>query len=503
MLSARQFNLFLCFVVKISAISYNQPKFFSNSSWNINGTTISNISSTGTYPYGIFINKNNTIYILNQSNGQIIIQYEHNAMSTRIISTNLTNSSSLSVKNEDEIYLDTFYSLGGVSKMVINSSTAITPISRMTFCQQCSDIFIDINRTIYCTLTQSHQIIAKSLINDWNYLTTVAGTGTPDSTATTLRNPLGIFADTSINLYVADCGNDRIQLFLFGEFTGMTVAGSGSLNQTISLSCPTSLILDDDNYLFIVDSNNHRVVRQYLNSFQCIIGCSNSSGFAFSQLLQPWSIQFDSYGNVFITDNGNKRILKFDLLINNVASVTTTLSVNTTTATSTTTTSTTKPWCTTPVTFDNIPGQTSTIGVVPNNYKSLNWNNTYYLNVSTVPLSGYTKVLGSSPYVATNQGGGVVRISSVNGTSFSFDSVLIVAAWRDNLNWSIYLYRLGVLQVSGSFILDTKNSTTVTCGSCTNIDMLIMTATGGTPVNGLAQNGTEFGFNDLCVSLGY
>lgn len=187
-------------------------------------------------------------------------------------------------------------------------------MSRMTLCHQCSDIFIDINRTIYCALTQSHQIIAKSLLNDWNYLTTVAGTGTPDSTATTLRNPLGIFVDTSINLYVADCGNDRIQLFLFGKLTGMTVAGSGSSNQTITLSCPTSLILDDDNYLFIVDSNNHRIVRQYSNGFQCIIGCSNSSGFASNQLLQPWSIHFDNYGNVFITDNGNKRIQKFDLL---------------------------------------------------------------------------------------------------------------------------------------------------------------------------------------------
>ena len=159
--------------------------------------------------------------------------------------------------------------------------------------------------------------------------------------------------------------------------------------------------------------------------------------------------------------------------------------------------------CTTLVTFDNIPGQISTIGVVPNNYKSLNWNNTYYLNVSTVPSSGYKLTLTSSSYVATNQGGDVVRISSVNGTTFSFDSILIAAAWRDNLAWTIYLYRLGVVQVSGNFHLNTKNSTSVYCSSCTNIDMLMMTATGGTPVNGLAQNGTEFGFNNLCVSLGY
>lgn len=58
----------------------------------------------------------------------------------------------------------------------------------MKLCQQCFDIFIDINNILFCSLTQRHQIIAKSLM-------IVAETGSEGSTSTTLRNPLEIFVD--------------------------------------------------------------------------------------------------------------------------------------------------------------------------------------------------------------------------------------------------------------------------------------------------------------------
>ncbi|UJR14477.1 hypothetical protein I4U23_001474 [Adineta vaga] len=181
----------------------------------------------------------------------------------------------------------------------------------------------------------------------------------------------------------------------------------------------------------------------------------------------------------------------------------TTTSTTSATTTSTTTTTTTKPFCTTRITFDDIAGQTATSGIVPNGYNNLNWTNVMYLNSSTVPLSGYPIAQSSPSYVAYNPGGAFVRIQSANGTSFSFDQVKISAGWRLNLEWWIYAYRFGVNKISGSFLINTVNSTTISCGSCTNLDMLIFTASGGTPVDGLAQNGTEFAFDDLCISFPY
>jgi DNA-binding beta-propeller fold protein YncE len=154
----------------------------------------------------------------------------------------------------------------------------------MNICQQCWDLFININNVLYCSLSERHQIIAKSLNNDLNLLTIVGGTGSAGLTSNTLHNPRGIFVDTTLNLYVADCGNDRIQLFQSGKLSATTIVG------------------------------NNRIVGSNANGFGCIIGCSGSSGSASYELNHPWAISFDSYGDIFISDQGNNRIQKFSVM---------------------------------------------------------------------------------------------------------------------------------------------------------------------------------------------
>ena len=120
-----------------------------------------------------------------------------------------------------------------------------------------------------------------------------------------------------------------------------------------------------------------------------------------------------------------------------------------------------------------------------------------------MPLSGYPIAVSSPPFVAYNPGGAMVTIASINGTSFSFDSVILASAWRDNLIWTINAYRYGINMIGASFSLSVINQTIITCGGCTNLDTLTFATSGGTPSPGLSQNGTEFGFDDLCISFGY
>jgi len=215
------------------------------------------------------------------------------------------------VKTTGDIYVDSFHTIGGISQITLNLTIRIPT---MNICQQCWDLFIDTNNVLYCSLSERHQIIAKSLNNYLNLWTIVGGTGNAGSTSNTLNNPRGIFVDITLNLYVADCGNNRIQLFRSGKLSATTIVGNGSLNVTITLNCPTSIILDGNKYLFIVDSGNHRIVGSDRNGFRCIIGCSNSSGSTSNQLFNPRSINFDSYGNIYVTDQGNNRIQKFNLM---------------------------------------------------------------------------------------------------------------------------------------------------------------------------------------------
>ena len=65
-------------------------------------------------------------------------------------------------------------------------------------------------------------------------------------------------------MYVADCGNNRIQLFQSAKLNGTTLARGSISSQTITLVCPTDVILDVDNNLFIVDIYGQRLLSMKL-----------------------------------------------------------------------------------------------------------------------------------------------------------------------------------------------------------------------------------------------
>ncbi|CAF1553030.1 unnamed protein product [Adineta ricciae] len=92
-----QLCLFLFIIEQISAVSYNQPKFCSDS-WYPNATTIAdNNTIIGAYFNEIFIDRNNTIFILNQHNGEILVQSGDNRTLATAISGNFCNASSFFV----------------------------------------------------------------------------------------------------------------------------------------------------------------------------------------------------------------------------------------------------------------------------------------------------------------------------------------------------------------------------------------------------------------------
>ncbi|CAF4125817.1 unnamed protein product [Adineta steineri] len=194
----------------------------------------------------------------------------------------------------------------------------------MNITASCYGLFIDINDTLYCSMANRHQVVKRSLNDPQTTSNRVAaGTGIKGSASNQLTYPGGIFVDENLDLYVTDCGNDRVQLFQSGESNGITVAGSTSLNPTITLYCPTGIILDAEKYLFIVDNGNHRIVGSALNGFRCLVGCYGA-GSQSNQLNYPFSFSFDSYGNMFVTHSLNHRIQKFQYLEESCGLTTTT-----------------------------------------------------------------------------------------------------------------------------------------------------------------------------------
>ena len=179
----------------------------------------------------------------------------------------------------------------------------------------CYGLFIDVYNYIYCSRYGEHQVIKKSLNSGANMSTVVAGNGTAGNASHMLHGPRGIFVTIRLDLYVADCGNNRVQLFSSGQLNGTTVVGSGA-SGTMSLNYPMGVILDADEHLFISDYNNNRIIRSISSGFECLFGCIGGGGSTATQLNNPRSLSFDSYGNLFVADRSNNRIQKFLLTTN-------------------------------------------------------------------------------------------------------------------------------------------------------------------------------------------
>jgi hypothetical protein len=283
--------------------------------WSANGYTFVPNNKIGLYPYGIFVNTNNTIYVADRENGRIQAWLETNTTLSNNASVNLSNPHSLFVTITNDIYIDNGYEYSQVDKLAFSATTTVP---EMMVNQECYGLFVDINATLYCSIMDLHHVVAKSLNSSSNTSAIVAGTYCPGSTSYMLYYPCGIFVDVNFDLYVADCGNNRIQRFHSGQLDATTVAGKG-ISGTFTLSCPTGVVLDAGNYLFIVDSGNHRIIGSGPNGFRCIVGCFSWSGPGASQLWYPQSMAFDRYGNFFVADMENSRVQKFVLLNNSLS----------------------------------------------------------------------------------------------------------------------------------------------------------------------------------------
>ena len=294
------------------AASFNQPKLCPDASWYPNGITFPNSASLGDTYNVVFVNTNNTVFVNSHSTGQILIWRDGNSTPTTITPASVSNPHSLFVTADNQIFLG----YGVHSNRVDRWSSNQTQLPSLTlFGSGCNGLFVDINNNLYCSQNGQHQVVRNSLnspLNTW--VAIVAGTGVPGFLADMLSGPLGIFVTINLNLYVADYGNSRVQLFRSGELNASSVAGNGA-SGTMLLTGPTGVVLDADGYLFIVDQGNSRIVGSGPNGFRCVVGCS-CYGSGLSQLNSPSALSFDRDGNIFVMDGSSYGVQKFLLSSN-------------------------------------------------------------------------------------------------------------------------------------------------------------------------------------------
>jgi DNA-binding beta-propeller fold protein YncE len=119
-----------------------------------------------------------------------------------------------------------------------------------------------------------------------------------------LNGPGGIAVSGS-TVYVADCGNNRVDVFDRTSTNYVTSIGTGILS-----GCPTGMILHPvDGYLYVVETANNRVHKLNLNGTDQ--GTFAGPGSGNGQLTTPYGIAVDVYGYVFVADTANNRVAKY------------------------------------------------------------------------------------------------------------------------------------------------------------------------------------------------
>jgi sugar lactone lactonase YvrE len=99
------------------------------------------------------------------------------------------------------------------------------------------------------------------LIGDYEPQNIYAGIpGRYGNSSAQLFAPEGITLDKYGNLYIADCQNNRIQMFCPNAVFGITIAGEGGHGSgQDQLSYPSDVALDSELNLYVSDTFNSRI----------------------------------------------------------------------------------------------------------------------------------------------------------------------------------------------------------------------------------------------------
>ena len=155
------------------------------------------------------------------------------------------------------------------------------------------------------------------------------GTGTDYQS---FNEPKGVIVDNSGNIYVVDCGNNRISKWdSSGNAIGWIGGGSngwqtgsapGTGSDYQSFDNPIGIFIDNSGNIYVADQYNHRIskwdssgnaigwIGGGYDGWQTGSSCTSSNSYKHFQ--QPTGVAIDIYGNIYITDRWNDRICKWD-----------------------------------------------------------------------------------------------------------------------------------------------------------------------------------------------
>ncbi|CAF1684188.1 unnamed protein product [Rotaria magnacalcarata] len=273
----------------------------------------------------IFVDINYTLYIADRDNNQIVRYYTNDTIGT-VVTGNSTPGNSPSELNAPKgIAVDQYGAIivadssnYRIQRFPLGSTvgTTLAINSTINILGQVRDLHINVNNEIFVT-DSDYSHVLKYYPNN-GVAVILAGNYGSGSAANQLSSSYGNFVDGNETLYVADYGNNRVQMYLIGATSGTTIAGiTGSSGSSLmQLNGPIAVVVDNNGYIYVADYGNSRIIKWTTNYSMggiCVVGCTGTVGVAANQLDSPRDLKFDAAGNLYVSDQNNHRIQKYTI----------------------------------------------------------------------------------------------------------------------------------------------------------------------------------------------
>lgn len=164
---------------------------------------------------------------------------------------------------------------------------------------------------VYVTNTNAQQVRIYNTSGS-----TLLGFGSQGTGNGQFQRPAAVAVDSSGDIYVVDTSNNTVQKFdasgtYLSQF-GSQGSGDGQFDMWVGQAWSGIAINPSNGNLYVADGGNNRIEvfspsGTYLSQFSATAGSTGSA-----QLNTPAGLAFDASGNLYAVDTGNNRIVKFD-----------------------------------------------------------------------------------------------------------------------------------------------------------------------------------------------
>jgi sugar lactone lactonase YvrE len=295
-----------------------------NAKWRQNGATVAGGNGRGNKneqlnnPVALYVDDDQTIYIVDQSNHRIV-KWKWIAASGQVLAGGNGKGNEIhQLSNPRDVIVDkerdSLIICDGDNRRVVlwprrNERSVETIISNIS----CRRLTMDEDGSLYVTDDEKNEV--RRYQRRESQGTVVAGGNGEGNRTDQLSNRTYVFVDRDHSVYVSDQRNHRVMKWVEGEKQGIVVAGGqGQGSGLTQLSNPHGVIVDQLGTVYVVDEGNHRIMRwpQKASQGSVIIG-GKGYGPELHQLKKPLDLSFDRHGNLYVVDNENQRVQRFSI----------------------------------------------------------------------------------------------------------------------------------------------------------------------------------------------